>query len=150
MILPTTLTLQLTARQCEMIDSLIGVSLAAMAHALQSAKDPKEAEFYRLQPLKFLALQTVIGVGARKAHLTGSAAPIKVTADQLLMIAGSLGKRNLEDVRALSEMPVGKARQARSKAAEEWRALSVLVAKHDPRKKDFSQDAAPGDYPEEE
>ena len=150
MTLQKTLNVSLTARHLERVDALLGESLAKMAQSLADADDPREVAFYQLQPLKFEDLRAIVNAAQKKAKSNKASVSVKVTAEHLAMLLGSTGQHNLAEVRAMAHLPVGVERTARTTAFEEWEAFAQLLQKHDPRKKDHSQDADPGDYPEEE
>lgn len=134
-------TFAFTARRIEMALELVSGAIHHMQAKAVATSDPLEAAFYERQTPAFETLAGILTKTQLAAGKKGATRKVRLTEQQFQMLTGSIGQRNLVEVRALYDMPDGPEKDKRIAAHDEWAQFHEALEAKDPRKYDTSQDA---------
>lgn len=145
----TSVIFAFTARRIEMAVLLLTDAISVMASKKAAATEAAEVAFYDKQTPVFQALVDLLTKTQKSAGKAGATRKVRLSAEQYHMLSGSLGARNLEEVRAIYVLPEGAERDNRNAAYTEWEQFRDALNAKDPRKFDTSQDAEDEDDTED-
>jgi hypothetical protein len=130
-----------TARRIEMALELLEGAIEEMRSKKAATQDAREAAFYDKQTPAFQALVDLLTKTEEAAGKKGATRKARLSEPQFQMLTGSLGQRNLAEVRVAHNTEDGPEKAKRLAALEEWQLFRQDLEAKDPRKFDTSQDA---------
>jgi len=137
----TTINFPFTSRRIEMALLLLAAAIEEMQAKKARAGSSQEVAFYEQQIPAFQALADLLTKTEQGAGKNGATRKVRITDTQLFMLTGSIGQRNLKEVRETHEMEPGPERDKRLADHDEWAKFREALEAKDPRKYDTSQDA---------